>query len=103
MVFAIWHDWKPGYGGSLQGYIDITYKELVKKLGSPSDGDGYKTDAEWFIEFEDGTCASIYNYKDGISYNGKREGTPKTKITEWHIGGLDDKSNYKVHELFDRT
>ncbi len=80
-------------GTSLQGSIYITYNELKKKFGKPSNGDGYKIDAEWDIEFDNGMVATIYNYKDGKNYNGK-EGTPKTKITDWHVGG-------KTNEVLD--
>jgi hypothetical protein len=77
-------DWE---GGSLQGYIDASYKDLKKVFGNPSeDFDNYKCDAEWNVKFDDGTYATIYNYKDGKNYCGK-DGIPKTKIRDWHIGG----------------
>lgn len=100
MNYAIWKGWPSRLNGtSLQGYIDISYKELVDKLGKPQDGDGYKVDAEWIVEFEDGTVATIYNYKDGKNYNGS-SGTPKTKIRDWHIGGANPEAAIKVQELF---
>ncbi len=99
-TFATWHGWtEKANGTSLIGYVNISYKELVLKLGKPNEGDGYKTDAEWLLEFDDGTIATIYNYKDGYNYLGKREGTAKTKLTEWHIGGYDEKAVHHVHEL----
>jgi len=70
----------------LVGQIVVSYKTLKRIFGKPTDSDGYKSDAEWEIEFEGGQVATIYNYKDGKNYNG-RSGTPKTKITDWHIGG----------------
>jgi hypothetical protein len=73
-------------GTCLQGYVDVTYAKLKSKFGKPLDGDGYKVDAEWVVKFKDGTVATIYNYKDGKNYCGK-SGTPKTQITDWHIGG----------------
>lgn len=72
---------------SFQGYVYTEYKTLCKVFGKPSEGDGYKVDAEWLIRFENGTVATIYNYKNGKNYLGSN-GTPKTKITEWHIGGF---------------
>jgi hypothetical protein len=70
----------------LQGEISVTWKEIVKTFGKPNDDtDGYKVDAHWSIMTPAG-AATIYNYKDGKNYLGK-EGTPKTKITDWHIGG----------------
>jgi len=88
-------------GGStcLQGYIDISYKDLVEKLGEPSENyDDYKSDAEWQLEFEDGTVATLYNYKDGRNYLGA-EGLDKEEIRDWHIGGNDTRAVEKVHEL----
>jgi hypothetical protein len=74
------------FGGSLTGYLDITYADLVAALGEPNaEGDGYKTDAEWAVELSDGTKASIYNYKDGRHYLGD-EGLAVEDITEWHVG-----------------
>ena len=75
-------------GTHLQGYINIKYSKLVKKLGKPtSNGDGYKVDAQWKGNI-DGKVFTIYNYKDGKNYNG-RNGTPTKDITDWHIGGFD--------------
>ena len=62
------------------------YSKLKKVFGEPGPSDGYKSDAEWEIEFEDGQVATIYNWKNGKNYKGYN-GTPKTKITNWHIGG----------------
>ena len=73
----------------LQGYVDAEYSTLVKVFGKAGDGDGYKVDAEWEVKFSDGTYATIYNYKDGKNYNGAK-GTPKTKITDWHVGGSSE-------------
>ena len=95
--------WNSEKWTSLQGYINITYKELKDKLGLPAkEFDDYKSDAEWHITFEDGTRATIYNYKDGINYCGRAEGTPKTKITEWHVGGEDKNALELVNRLFGR-
>jgi len=73
-------------GTSLQGYVRVSYARLVKSFGKPLKGDGYKTDAEWVLKAPDGTIATIYNYKDGKAYLG-RKGTPVRNITNWHIGG----------------
>lgn len=79
-------------GSHLQGYVDVSYQRLVEVFGPPhSEGDAYKSDAQWSLEFEDGTIATIYNYKDGKNYNG-RTGTPSTWITEWHVGGFTPKA-----------
>ena len=73
-------------GTSLRGGIDCSYKTLLNIFGKPSkEYDEYKSDAEWQIEFSDGVVATIYNYKDGVNYNGA-DGIPIEKLTDWHIG-----------------
>ena len=70
--------------------------KVAKKIGiSSEDGDGYKLDAHWSIEWEDGKVATIYNWKNGLNYNDKiirgsdHYGIQLTDIREWHIGGKD--------------
>jgi hypothetical protein len=91
-----------GVGTSLIGYIDISYAELKKTLGQPTDSDGYKSDAEWELEFEDGSVATIYNWKDGKNYNGSH-GTPKTQIRDWHVGGASLNTIRKLKSLFPKA
>jgi len=74
-------------GTSMQGAMQISYFSLVDLFGEPLAGDGYKTDAEWVIQFEDGTVATIYNWKNGFNYMGVEDGLPVHAIQEWHIGG----------------
>ena len=73
-------------GTCLQGYIDATYQELIDVFGEPTESDGYKVDAEWLLEFEDATVATVYNWKNGLNYCGA-EGTPVEYITRWNVGG----------------
>lgn len=73
-------------GTSLVGEIKVDYSKLKQTFGQPTESDGYKSDAEWEVEFENGVVATIYNWKNGKNYCGKN-GTPKTKITNWHVGG----------------
>jgi hypothetical protein len=82
-------------GTSLQGHIQANYADLVQAFGEPTNGDEYKVDAEWNIVFSDGTRASVYNWKDGINYCGE-SGTPTEQITDWHIGGFNQDSVYRV-------
>ena len=86
---------------SLQGYINTSYDDLVACFGEPtSDGDGYKVDAEWELTFEDGTVATIYNWKDGHNYCGE-DGMPVECITDWHIGGRSGRAVSHVHSAMD--
>lgn len=85
---------------SLSGYIDISYADLVAKLGESTDCfDDYKSDAEWIIQFGNGQIATIYNYKDGRNYMGA-DGEDKEDIRNWHIGGRGTAVLKSVSELF---
>ena len=88
-------------GTSLMGYVDADYKVLKKLFGKPLEGDGYKVDAEWLVMFDNKTFATIYNYKDGKNYNGP-SGTPKTQITEWHVGGRSGEAVRTVERMLEQ-
>ncbi len=90
-------------GTCLQGRVNITYDKLVEVFGEPtSNGDEYKVQKEWIVEFEDGTVATIYDYKQGDEYNGPGQGTHYTKVTDWHVGGHSHVAAQRVADaLFD--
>ena len=77
-------------GTCLQGFVVTTYDNLKSLLGRSlgKSGDG-KVTAEWILEFEDGTIATIYNWKTGK--------TPKTPY-RWHIGGKSKRAVECVEE-----
>jgi hypothetical protein len=87
-------------GTSLKGYITATFDELVTAFGEPGTGDEYKVDAEWVIEFEDGTVATIYNWKDGRNYCGS-DGLAVEDITDWHIGGFGQSAVDRVEYVLE--
>lgn len=87
-------------GSCLQGYINASYSELRELFGEPTDGDGYKVDAEWDLRFDDGTVATVYNWKDGPNYCGEA-GTPVQEIREWHVGGNTKKALDSVQIAID--
>jgi hypothetical protein len=96
MKFKEAAEWQSSW---LQGEIKTTYAKLVEVFGPEhSDGDGYKVQAKWNLEFEDGTYATIYDYKEGDSYNGPGEGIPKEQVTCWHIGGSESAAGHCVVE-----
>tara|TARA_Y100000296_G_C4987546_1_gene163736 strand:- start:66 stop:461 length:396 start_codon:yes stop_codon:yes gene_type:complete len=78
-------------GTHLQGYVDTTYDALVAAFGKPTTSDEYKVDWEWLVEFDDGTIATVYNWKDGPNYCGS-EGLKASQITDWQIGGKEQRS-----------
>lgn len=87
-------------GTSYIGAIDISYAELVEKLGEGTEFfDDYKCDAEWVIQFGSGQIATIYNYKDGRNYLGL-DGKDKEDIRDWHIGGDTQAVLRKMSKLF---
>ena len=85
-------------GTFLQGHIEADYFDLVEVFGEPtSEGDGYKSDAEWEVKFDDGTVATIYNYKNGKNYCGSL-GQATHAITLWNIGGFNTNAAKLVTE-----
>ena len=71
-------------GTCLQGTIYTHYCTLVEKFGEPTFGTSTygnddKVTVEWVLEFEDGTVATIYDWKC--------RQTPGQYF--WHVGGFD--------------
>jgi len=90
MTFKINDDNTSVNGTSHQGYLTTTYDALVARLGNPMKGsDDHKTTAEWCLEFEEGTVATIYDWK--------LSSTPKN-LYDWHIGGKSYGALDKVEE-----
>jgi hypothetical protein len=87
MKFTVDHDGVPGSG--LVGFVETTYAKLVKCFGEPAPGAEWKVTAEWRIEFEDGTVASIYDWKV--------QKTPK-QTYDWHVGGNGKAAVLRVAE-----
>ena len=75
-------------GTSLQGYIRAYYHQLVEVFGEPEAG-GDKTTVEWCLEFEDGTVATIYDWKEYQTPMG---------LHQWHIGGENNDAVEAVNE-----
>lgn len=84
-------------GTCLVGYIETTYNKLVKVFGEPTNstrsGDN-KTTIEWHIKFDDGTVATIYDYKN---YDWSLSKV-KTKNRDWHIGGNSQDAVTKIRD-----
>lgn len=69
-------------GTMLQGYLpDTGYRQLVTAFGEPTVGesDDGKTRVEWWLRFDDGEIATVYDYK---AYD-----VPVVDLTHWHVGG----------------
>lgn len=82
MKFTVDHT--AGSGTSLMGYVDTTLETLINVFGEPQrwDDENEKVTAEWTIIFEDGTVATIYDWKR------YELGTPgMNEMYDWHIGG----------------
>jgi hypothetical protein len=65
-----------------RGYVEAAYEHIVAEFGDPVGGsaDG-KTQVEWRTVFEDGTVATIYDYKCDCDPRRHRL---------WHVGGEPD-------------
>ena len=83
-------------GTSLQMEFSMPYSWLIEFFGEPNgQSDGYKTDVEWAFE-RDGVVATVYNWKDGPNYTG---GGRIEDLTEWHIGGHDERAVQLINEI----
>ena len=75
-------------GTSGKGGFVCKYETLVKVLGEPLKGsDDFKTQAQWDIEYKDGTITTIYDWKQGKHYLGEEEGIKPNEVVCWNIGG----------------
>lgn len=71
---------------TLQGYVAATIHQLEAVFGHPTYDETSaddKVDVEWNLRFDDGTVATIYNWKD---YDGGAHVRSGVEYT-WHIGG----------------
>lgn len=89
MIKSVNKDYAAANGTSLCGYINTTFAHLEAVLGAPIEG-GDKTTAEWVIVFEDGTVATVYDWKLSSTPLG---------LYNWHVGGRDASAVDKVGDL----
>lgn len=86
-----WNNIDGPSGTWLQGKIVCTYADLLRVFGPPRGGPDYrngdKVTCEWNIKFEDGTVATIYDWRESQ--------TPKA-LYDWHIGGFSERSTELV-------
>ena len=75
----------------VQSELAFVKQYLVKAFGEPFTAIMDKVDAEWTIKFEDGTLATIYNWKNGKNYLGEK-GLELSDIGIWNIGGFEKKA-----------
>ena len=82
-------------GTSLKGYIRASYDQLVQVFGQPDvgpdDRDQDKVTCIWELTFNDGTVATIYDWKEGETPMG---------TYEWHIGGRNNNASTMVQDAF---
>lgn len=73
----------------LQGYVDVSYEQLLEVFGEPDIWFGDKSSVEWVRE-ENGIKFCIYDYKWHSAKNGK--------IESFHVGGNDIRALELVRE-----
>lgn len=82
--------WRAVSGTSLRGYFTATRDEIEAVFGAPTidnNDPSEKVTTEWYLVFEDGTVATIYDWKRyemGAPQMGER--------IEWHIGGHNERA-----------
>ena len=81
---------------SYKGSVRTTFVKLVEVFGQPDHGpnnfEADKVTCEWDLCFEDGTVATIYDWK--------LDSTPFGEY-EWHIGGRSAEAVDRVLEVLD--
>lgn len=75
-------------GTHLQGYIKTDYATLVATFGE-SMGSGDKCTQEWILVGEDGTVATVYDWKEYETPRG---------LYQWHIGGTSQQAVQLVQD-----
>ena len=89
-TYTVADDFSAANMTSLQGYITTDYATLVATFGEGLGG-GDKTTQEWIIVGEDGTVATVYDWKE---YE-----TPMYEYN-WHIGGMSKLAVARVESAF---
>ena len=83
-------------GHRVGALVNTTYDEIVAKFGPPTSaipsGDN-KVQVEWDIQFENGSRASIYDYKQ---YD-----VPYEEVTNWSVGGNSPQDAFEVYKIMD--
>ena len=87
-------------GTHYQGQVHCPYDLLVDLFGEPTEGDNFKTDCEWIIQFEDKVIATIYDWKIGQNYLGA-DGVAPEDNTVWNIGGHKSQAVDNVELILD--
>lgn len=90
MKFTVTDNYMAANGTSLQGYMTAYYHDLVERFGQPQAG-GDKTTVEWILEFEDGSVATIYDWKEYATPEGRYD---------WHIGGSSIQAVWNVNAAY---
>lgn len=94
MAFRINHSHTNINGTYLQGYLDITFQELVINLGNPQTNQD-KSLAHWIID------GSIQGQRVVATiYDNKGMGNVE-RITDWNIGGYDKRALTLVKRAID--
>ena len=80
---------------SYKGSLTTPYGQLIQVFGEPDHGpndlDLDKITCEWMLKFEDGTIATIYDWKTGRTPMGQYE---------WHIGGHSSDAVDRILETY---
>ena len=76
----------------LQGSIQATRTQLIKAFGEPLQGLSSRMLNDWKIQFDDGTVATIYDWKT--------DPLPDDEVYAWRIGGKTHRAVVLVHQAF---
>jgi hypothetical protein len=82
---------------SLRGFIEATLNELIQAFGKPHldhPSAHEKVNYEWLLKFEDGTIATVYDWKRYTN-----EPLKNNEIIRWCVGGFEKRAQEIVNEI----
>ena len=93
MTRATQADQRLADGTSNQGSITATLRSLIKIFGQPNGQPSDKTTVEWVLQFENGTVATVYDWKRDEYGLGEID---LDELVDWNIGGFDNDAYEQV-------
>jgi len=80
-------------GTSYQGEVQATLRTMIKIFGEPNSVGSDKTTCEWTLQFENGTIATVYDWKRDEYGIGEIDLDARV---DWTIGGFDNDAYEQV-------
>jgi hypothetical protein len=103
-MFKLNHGARVG-GTSLRGGITTSYAKLKALFGEAKESDGHKVSSEWVFEDEDGSVATLYDWKQTSLYDEEYPSVDEFRAQssyDWHIGAKTPEVAVRFEEWLDK-